>query len=85
MITFTTCKRLDLFKQTINSILNHWTDKDKIDYWFCVDDNSSETDRIEMKELYPWIEYYLKTYEEKGHRKSMNIIWNKLNNIFFYY
>lgn len=81
MITFTTCKRLDLFKQTINSILNHWTDKDKIDYWFCVDDNSSETDRTEMKNIYPWIEYYLKTYEEKGHRKSMNIIWNKLNEI----
>jgi len=81
MITFTTCKRLDLFKQTINSILNHWTDKDKIDYWFCVDDNSSEIDRTEMKNIYPWIEYYLKTYEEKGHRKSMNIIWNKLNEI----
>ena len=31
IITFTTCKRLDLFKQTINSILNHWTDINKID------------------------------------------------------
>ena len=81
MITFTTCKRVDLFKQTVNSILNHWTDFNKIDYWFCVDDNSSDADRAEMTKLYPWINYYMKTVEEKGHRQSMNIIWNKLNEI----
>ena len=79
MITFTTCKRFDLFKQTINSILNTWLDIDKIDYWFCVDDNSSENDRKEMTKLYDWIDYYMKTPLEKGHRQSMNIIWNKLN------
>jgi len=78
-ISFTTCKRFDLFTKTMNSILNHWLDIDKIDYWFCVDDNSSETDRINMKKLYNWIEYYYKTPEEKGHLKSMNIIWNKLS------
>ena len=81
MITFTTCKRVDLFKQTVNSILNHWNDFNKIDYWFCVDDNSSDTDREEMNKMYPWINYYMKTVEEKGHRQSMNIIWNKLNEI----
>ena len=81
MITFTTCKRVDLFKQTVNSILNHWTDFNKIDYWFCVDDNSSDTDREEMNKMYPWINYYMKTVEEKGHRQSMNIIWNKLNEV----
>jgi len=32
-LSFTTCKRFDLFGQTVNSILNHWLDKDKIDYW----------------------------------------------------
>lgn len=77
-ISFTTCKRLDLFRETVNSILNHWTDVDKIDYWFCVDDNSSEYDREQMKRKYNWFDYYLKTPEEKGHRQSMNIIWNKL-------
>lgn len=81
MITFTTCKRLDLFKQTIGSILNHWTDVNKIDYWFCVDDNSSESDRAEMINLYPWLNYHMKTIEEKGHLKSMNIIWDKLNEL----
>jgi GR25 family glycosyltransferase involved in LPS biosynthesis len=81
VLSFTTCKRLDLFKQTINSILNQWTDYNLIDYWFCVDDNSSEEDKDEMKLLYPWINYYFKTKEEKGHRESMNIIWNKLSEL----
>lgn len=80
-ISFTTCKRLDLFKQTMGSILNHWMDKEKIDYWFCVDDNSSRKDREIMQASFPWITYYMKTESEKGHRESMNIIWNKLQEI----
>jgi len=81
VITFTTCKRLDLFQQTVNSILNMWHDIDKIDYWFCVDDNSSEADRERMKAMYAWIDYYMKSPSEKGHRPSMKIIWNKLNEL----
>ena len=80
-MSFTTCKRLDLFKQTINSMINHWSDLNKIDYWFCVDDNSAEEDRSNMRTLYPWIEYHMKSVEGKGHRASMNIIWNKLNEL----
>lgn len=53
IITFTTCKRLDLFQQTIHSILNMWHDIHMIDYWYCVDDNSSESDRAIMREKYP--------------------------------
>jgi GR25 family glycosyltransferase involved in LPS biosynthesis len=78
IITFTTCKRLDLFKETINSILNQWTDVDLVTDWFCVDDNSSKEDREFMTSTYQWIDYYMKTPGEKGHRASMNIIWNKL-------
>ena len=79
LISFTTCKRLHLFKKTVNSILNCWTDASLISHWFCVDDMSCESDRTEMKQLYPFIEFYFKTVEEKGHRISMNIIRNKLN------
>jgi len=81
LITFTTCKRVDLFKETLNSILNTWTDVERINYWFCVDDNSSQKDRQQMSSMYNWIEYYMKTPEEKGHRESMNIIWKKLNTL----
>jgi FkbM family methyltransferase len=80
-LSFTTCKRLDLFKQTINSMLTHWLDIDKVDYWFCVDDNSLEEDRTSMRTLYPWIDYHMKSVNEKGHRASMNIIWNKLKDL----
>jgi GR25 family glycosyltransferase involved in LPS biosynthesis len=81
ILTMTTCKRFDLFQQTINSIMNTWTDIDMIDYWFCVDDNSSPEDRNQMKKKYNWIDYYMKGPKEKGHRKSMNIIWDKLNEL----
>jgi len=81
ILTFTTCKRFDLFQQTVNSILNMWTDINIIDYWFCVDDNSSEEDRDKMRTVYPWIDYYMKTPAEKGHRPSMKIIWDKLKDI----
>jgi hypothetical protein len=81
IITFTTCKRLDLFEQTVNSILNMWSDVHMIDYWYCVDDNSSESDRKIMHTKYPWIDFYTKCVQEKGHRNSMNIIWNILNEL----
>ena len=81
ILTITTCKRLDLFKQTMNSILNTWGDLDKVDYFLCIDDCSSEEDRTYMRETYPFLDFYMKTSEEKGHRSSMNIIWHMLNNL----
>jgi GR25 family glycosyltransferase involved in LPS biosynthesis len=62
-------------------MLNQWLDIDRVDYWFCVDDNSSEEDRKKMILSYSGIDYYWKTVDEKGHVKSMNIIWNKLNEL----
>lgn len=78
MFTITTCKRFDLFEQTVNSILKCWLDIDKVDYFFCVDDNSSKEDRLKMKTQYPFFNYYMKSADEKGHRESMNVIWNKV-------
>ena len=78
MLTVTTCKRLDLFTKTVNSILNTWTDVAEVDYFYCVDDNSSDEDRSVMRSQYPFFNYYMKGAEERGHRESMNIIWAKL-------
>jgi GR25 family glycosyltransferase involved in LPS biosynthesis len=80
-LSITTCKRLDLFKQTINSILHTWLDIDNVNYFYCVDDNSSKKDREYMKANYPFFEFYLKNSSEKGHRSSMNIIWSKLKEL----
>ena len=81
IITFTTCKRLELFKETLHSIILHWNDLDAITHWCCVDDNSSIEDRHYMRKTYPWINFYMKSDAEKGHCKSMNIIWDTLQSI----
>lgn len=76
LVTFsiTTCKRLDLFKETMDTFLNCCTDLDRISRWICIDDNSSKEDRDEMKRLYPFFEFVFKTEAQKGHVKSMNMI-----------
>ena len=81
VLTVTSCKRFDLFEKTINSFLNNCSDVGKITYFFCVDDNSSDEDRERMSKLYPFFNFYFKNSGEKGHRQSMNIIWNKLNEL----
>ena len=78
MLTVTTCKRFDLFEQTVNSILKNWLDLDKVDFFYCVDDNSSEEDRLKMQTQFPFFTYHMKSSNEKGHRESMNVIWSKL-------
>ncbi len=74
IFTVTTCKRFDLFEKTMNALINCTKDIDMIQEWLCVDDNSSEEDRILMKEKYPFFTYIWKSPQEKGHSKSMNII-----------
>ena len=81
MLTMTSCKRWDLFEKTVNSLLHMWTDIDKVDYFFCVDDNSSQRDRTKMKTTFPFIDFYMKRQSEKGHRTSMNLIYDKLNEL----
>lgn len=81
MLTVTTCKRLALFKETMNSMMRAWQDLSAVDYFFCVDDNSSAEDRQTMQTEYPFFDYYMKEPAEKGHRESMNVIWNKLREI----
>jgi len=72
-LSITTCKRFDLFQITINSLIQ-CIDTDMIDYWICVDDNSSEEDRQKMIKLYPFFNFICKSQQGKGHACSMNII-----------
>jgi GR25 family glycosyltransferase involved in LPS biosynthesis len=71
--TITTCKRLDLFQKTINSVINCF-DIDLIDEWVCIDDNSSEEDRKKMLDLYPFFTFIFKNNTDKGHARSMNLL-----------
>lgn len=83
--TITTCKRLQLFKKTMNSFINCCIDIDKIDRWICVDDQSSEEDKSEMKRLYPFFQFYWKTPDKKGHSESMNIIHGMVQTPFLFH
>ena len=81
VMTITTCKRYDLFKRTMDSFIINCKDINLIDYFYCVDDNSSKEDRKNMLKDYKFIKYKFKKEEEKGHKKSMNIIWDKLKEL----
>lgn len=79
VLTITSCKRLDLFKKTINSFINCCDDYYLIDKWICIDDNSSEEDKKEMQRLYPFFKFIWKTPTEKGHIMSLNKLINFFN------
>ena len=73
-VTMTSCKRIDLFKRTVNSFLECCLDLNLIKEWIVIDDNSSTEDKNEMKNLYPFINFIFKNENEKGHVQSMNMI-----------
>jgi GR25 family glycosyltransferase involved in LPS biosynthesis/glycosyltransferase involved in cell wall biosynthesis len=81
VFTMTTCKRWDLFEKTMNSILRYWKDLDVVDYFFCVDDNSSPADQQRMRDAYPFFDFHFKGPAKRGHRQSMNIIWQVLQEL----
>jgi len=83
--TITSCKRFDLFENTVNSFLNACIDLHLIDKWICVDDNSSDHDRDKMKKLYPFFEYVWKDETQKGHPRSMNIIRNMVKTPYIFH
>lgn len=74
IITMTSCKRLNLFEKTVNSFVNCCLDLHRVKRWICVDDGSSETDKIRMSTKYPFIEFIWKTSQNKGHSKSCNLL-----------
>ena len=74
IVTMTTCKRFDLFEQTINSFLSCCNDRHLISEFLVIDDNSSDEDKKKMMELYPFVKFCFKDQNNKGHAKSMNII-----------
>lgn len=77
-LTMTSCKRYDLFEQTVNSLLHNVKDLYMVERFICIDDNSSKEDRKKMLENYPFIEFVFKRTDQKGHVFSMNMIRKKL-------
>ena len=65
-LSFTTCKRLDLFEKTVNSLLLYCEDIETVDYFFCVDDNSSFQDREKMRTMFPFMNFILRVLKRKA-------------------
>lgn len=85
-VTMTACKRPDLFFPTVDSLINCCTDLiEYIHDWIVVDDNSDEKDREEMRRKYPFINFVMKTPEEKGHARSMNMLIPRIKTPYFFH
>ena len=52
-LSITTCKRLSLFLQTMDSFMAHCRDVELIDQWLLADHSSTTEDRCEMLNAYP--------------------------------
>lgn len=78
-LTITTCRRLDLFEQTMDSFLTHCLDRDQIDRWICIDDGSTAKERRRMKERYPFFEFIMKPRRDAGHARSMNVLRDEVS------
>lgn len=84
-LTMTSCKRLNLFTQTVDSLLYALgVECNMIAEWICVDDNSSVEDRAVMQSRYPFFRFIWKSPKEKGHAKSMNLIHHLVTDRFPY-
>jgi hypothetical protein len=86
-LTMTTCKRLDLFKKTIESFVKCCLDICLVDKIFIVDDNSGDED---ISQMILWMAQYevlrnvdkaifKKDEKNKGHPQSMNIIYDQVD------
>lgn len=83
-LCMTSCKRLSLFTQTVNSFLNCCLDLNLIAEWICIDDNSSDEDRRVMQDAYPFFTYYFKDPNNKGHPQSMNMMQSLVKTPFLF-
>lgn len=57
-LSFLNTGGLDGFKNTIHSMMNTWKDIDKVDYWFCVDQQIKGDDRGVLRKKYKWLKYH---------------------------
>jgi hypothetical protein len=66
---------LDGFKNTIHSMMNTWEDIEKIDYWFCIDQQIKGDDRGVLRKKYKWLKYHF----DEGN--VMEIIFAKIKEL----
>lgn len=77
-LTMTTCKRFDLFKRTVASLMRSVADLEQhVCEMVVVDDGSSDVDRAAMQAFLTRVKpvrFVWKTPAQKGHARSMNLL-----------
>ncbi len=83
--TITTCRRLDLLRRTMDSVLRYCLDHSRIQRWILVDDNSVASDRACMEHEYPFFEFIWKTPAQAGHARSLNLLFDVVDSDFVFH
>lgn len=81
--TMTTCRRLELFKRTMESFRRTCKDQDLIKHWIISDDGSSESDIEEMRRLCP--EFTILRSPERGQAENLNNLFGAVQTEYFFH
>ena len=75
-VTMTSCHRIPLLRQTLDSLIEHCPDIDRVTRWVCVDDGSPEDDLRGLTEDYPWLEVFRTDPDSRGHAAAIRRLWS---------
>jgi hypothetical protein len=75
-VTVTSCRRLELLRRNLDSIVERCLDIDRVTRWICVDDGSSEADLRELAEAYPWLEIFHTDADDRGQAAAIRRMWS---------
>ena len=79
----TTCRRLNLFKQTMESFRRVCRDQDLIKHWIIADDGSDEADIEEMRKLCP--EFAILRSPQRGQADNLNTLFGAVETEWFFH
>lgn len=82
-LVITTCRRLDYFVQTMDSLYNNLLDLRMLNRISVFDDNSSADDFAEMQWLYPGVEYH--RTDRPGLARSLYLVQRHVRSEFLVY
>lgn len=81
--TVTMCRRLNLFIQTMDSLLANNLDLDLVGEWFAVDDGSATADLREIARRYPFLRLLIN--RRKGHPHALNSVFSKVQTRYLFH
>jgi hypothetical protein len=75
-VTITSCRRIPLLRETLESLRERCGDIERVSRWICVDDGSSEEDLKGLAEAYPWLEVFRTDPDRRGQPAAIRLLWS---------